>query len=101
MRSATSSAQVDQCPAGKPAQVYKTGQEYFLQRGQNLCLRFIPSRVWVFCVDALLRVNQTGVYFFQAVGFLSDVLDLIDSDVTALCGATEIGFCPPNCAALG
>src|SRR5208337_3717429 len=86
MRSVAPRAQVDESPARKysATRINQTGERGFLQRGENLRLPFIASRVWVFCVDTLLRVDQAGLNFFQAVGLFPDVFDLLDSGMAAL-----------------
>ena len=45
---------------------------------------FIASRVGVFRVDGLLFLDEAGFDLFEVVGFLADVLDLVDTNVTPL-----------------
>src|SRR5216683_6330709 len=86
MRAAPSCAQVNECTAGQSsgAGFDQEVKRYLLQRWKNLRLPFIASRVGIFGVNALRRVLQTGLNVFQAVGFLADILDLLDPNVTAL-----------------
>jgi hypothetical protein len=84
MQPAASSPDVDEHSARELAHLLQDRQRYCPQCGQNLRSPFVTPRVWELCVNILLGVNYTGVHFFQAVGFLSEVFDLVDSDVSAL-----------------
>ena len=86
MRLTASCAQIDERPAGKLsfALFNKRLQCYYLQRGPYLCLPVIASRVRIFCVDVLRRVNCAGFNILKAVGFFPDVFDLLDPNMPPL-----------------
>ena len=54
-------------PDAIPFTLTETDARHFPQRWQNLGLPFIAPRVRVLRVDALCRVNEVRIHFFQAV----------------------------------
>jgi hypothetical protein len=75
---------VNQGPPGKSSQLFELAERDFPQCRDNLCLPLIPPRVRVFGIYVLSGVLQSGLNFFQIVRLFSNVLDLIDQNMSPL-----------------
>jgi hypothetical protein len=79
-------SQIDERPAGisPSALVDKYSQLRFSQRWPNYQIPLITTRIRVFGVNILSRLNQTAFNIFQAVGFLADEFDIANSNPPAI-----------------
>jgi hypothetical protein len=59
-------------------------QGNFLKSRPNLRFPFIPPRIYVFRVDVFRRVKQSCMNLFEAVRFLSAILDPIYLNMPSL-----------------